>query len=108
MPALHRAFPFEEMDEIPMPVAEDLEEAVARRRRGRTLQRAPPVAREGEPDLGVAERELRFDRVLVDLEFLGDLPVLGRLFRKTTSDSTKSELLIFITPRVVNDVLASQ
>ncbi|HVL01969.1 MAG TPA: type IV pilus secretin PilQ family protein, partial [Dongiaceae bacterium] len=42
----------------------------------------------------------------VKTPFLGDLPVLGRLFRKTTSDSTKSELLIFITPRVVNDVLA--
>lgn len=45
---------------------------------------------------------------VVKTPFLGDLPVIGRLFRKTRNGSTKSELLIFITPRVVNDVLAAQ
>lgn len=38
--------------------------------------------------------------------FLGDLPVIGRLFRYNNTTSQKAELLIFITPRVVNDVLA--
>lgn len=46
--------------------------------------------------------------VVVKTPFLGDLPVIGRLFRKTQNTSTKAELLIFITPRVVNDVLATQ
>jgi type IV pilus assembly protein PilQ len=40
--------------------------------------------------------------------FLGDLPVIGRLFRYKNNTTEKSELLIFITPRVVTDVLAAQ
>ncbi len=39
--------------------------------------------------------------------FFGDLPVIGRLFRRTTHTEDKSELLIFITPRLVKDVLHS-
>ncbi|RKG54682.1 type IV pilus secretin PilQ [Acinetobacter cumulans] len=35
--------------------------------------------------------------------FLGDLPYLGRLFRKDVKSDNKSELLIFVTPRIVND-----
>lgn len=42
----------------------------------------------------------------VKTPFLGDLPVIGRLFRYNNTTSQKAELLIFITPRVVNDVLA--
>ncbi|GIX30033.1 MAG: hypothetical protein KatS3mg124_0505 [Porticoccaceae bacterium] len=37
--------------------------------------------------------------------FLGDLPVLGRLFRKDLKNSEKREILIFITPRIVDDQL---
>ena len=32
---------------------------------------------------------------------LGDLPLLGALFRRTYEDVGKSELLIFVTPKVV-------
>jgi type IV pilus assembly protein PilQ len=39
--------------------------------------------------------------------FFGDLPVIGRLFRRTTHSEDKSELLIFITPRLVKDALNS-
>lgn len=39
--------------------------------------------------------------------FFGDLPVIGRLFRRTTHTEDKSELLIFITPRLVKDVLSA-
>jgi type IV pilus assembly protein PilQ len=35
--------------------------------------------------------------------FLGDLPFLGYLFRSTTRTSNKTELLIFLTPKVMND-----
>jgi len=38
---------------------------------------------------------------------LGDLPVLGTLFRRTSSSEEKTELLIFITPKLVQDGLAS-
>lgn len=34
---------------------------------------------------------------------LGDIPFLGRLFKRTSSDSQKNELLIFITPRILTD-----
>lgn len=37
--------------------------------------------------------------------FLGDLPVVGRLFRKDVKSDDKQELLIFVTPRIVNDTL---
>ncbi|OOV82941.1 hypothetical protein B1201_04620 [Acinetobacter sp. ANC 5600] len=35
--------------------------------------------------------------------FLGDIPYVGRLFRKDTKSDAKNELLIFVTPRIVND-----
>lgn len=34
---------------------------------------------------------------------LGDIPVLGRLFRRDRNDETKRELLIFITPRIMSN-----
>ncbi|MCD2517027.1 type IV pilus secretin PilQ [Massilia sp. G4R7] len=35
---------------------------------------------------------------------LGDVPVLGYLFKSTGRESTKTELLVFITPKIVADV----
>ncbi|MGE5115781.1 MAG: type IV pilus secretin PilQ [Betaproteobacteria bacterium] len=35
--------------------------------------------------------------------FLGDVPVLGNLFKTRTRSSAKTELLVFITPKVVTD-----
>ena len=37
---------------------------------------------------------------------LGDLPGIGRLFRKDTKRDTKSETLIFITPKIVQETQA--
>jgi type IV pilus assembly protein PilQ len=37
--------------------------------------------------------------------FFGDLPYVGFLFKRTDIDSTKSELLIFITPKILKDSL---
>ncbi|MEO6077067.1 MAG: type IV pilus secretin PilQ family protein [Dokdonella sp.] len=36
---------------------------------------------------------------------LGDIPVLGNLFRKKGRNDTKAELLIFVTPRILSDSL---
>ena len=36
---------------------------------------------------------------------LGDIPYLGRLFRKDSKESSKTETLIFITPRIIGDRL---
>lgn len=48
---------------------------------------------------GVYEFESRED--LNKVPFLGDVPVLGNLFRKKGRSSEKAELLVFVTPRVV-------
>jgi len=37
--------------------------------------------------------------------FFGDIPVLGFLFKNSARTSTKTELMIFITPRVIEDRL---
>jgi type IV pilus assembly protein PilQ len=37
---------------------------------------------------------------------LGDIPVLGNLFKQRTKDSTRTELLVFLTPRIVTEKAA--
>jgi len=37
--------------------------------------------------------------------FLGDIPYVGALFRNTATSKTKTETLIFITPRILADTL---
>jgi type IV pilus assembly protein PilQ len=41
------------------------------------------------------------------IPFLGDIPVLGNLFKSTSKLVTRTELLIFITPRIINDRTAA-
>jgi len=45
--------------------------------------------------------------VVDKIPFLGDIPVLGNLFKSTTKLVTRSELLIFITPRIITDRTAA-
>lgn len=40
--------------------------------------------------------------------FLGDLPYVGFLFKTTTKNQSRSELLVFITPRIVSDALSQR
>lgn len=42
---------------------------------------------------------------VVKVPGLGDIPVLGALFRQTSRINDKAELLIFVTPRILNDSL---
>lgn len=37
--------------------------------------------------------------------FLGDIPYLGRLFRKNTVSNEKTELLVFVTPKILTESL---
>ena len=37
--------------------------------------------------------------------FLGDLPYVGFLFKTTTKNTSRAELLVFITPRIVSEAL---
>lgn len=47
-------------------------------------------------------------RSLFKTPFFGDLPVIGNLFRYTQDSNEKVELLVFITPRIIEDGLANR
>lgn len=50
---------------------------------------------------GIYETEQR--ETVTKVPFLGDLPGVGTLFRSRSDTSNKSELLIFVTPRILNE-----
>jgi len=37
------------------------------------------------------------------IPILGDIPILGQLFRSTTKDNQKTELMVFLTPQVIRN-----
>ncbi|MBC7625341.1 MAG: type IV pilus secretin PilQ [Aeromicrobium sp.] len=53
---------------------------------------------------GIYEQTTRTDITKVPL--LGDIPILGHLFKTTTKRDEKTELLIFITPRIIKEQLS--
>jgi type IV pilus assembly protein PilQ len=52
---------------------------------------------------GIFEQETRTDVTKVPL--LGDLPLVGNLFRRSDRRDNKTELLLFITPKIIKDSL---
>jgi type IV pilus assembly protein PilQ len=54
---------------------------------------------------GVFEREKTFQKEQVP--WLGDVPVLGRLFKMEQRQDNNSELLIFVTPKILKGDIAS-
>ncbi|HZQ60680.1 MAG TPA: type IV pilus secretin PilQ, partial [Casimicrobiaceae bacterium] len=52
---------------------------------------------------GIYEEEVRTDVSKVPL--LGDVPLLGNIFKNTNRVANKTELLIFLTPRVIKDTV---
>jgi type IV pilus assembly protein PilQ len=54
---------------------------------------------------GIFEEEIRND--VTQVPFLGNLPILGYLFKQTGTTSKKTELLIFLTPRIVKESVNS-
>ena len=55
---------------------------------------------------GVYEREKTFNREQVP--WLGDLPVVGNLFKTTARQDNNSELLIFVTPKILKRDMANR
>ena len=55
---------------------------------------------------GIFEQNDRED--ITKVPFLGDLPYLGNLFKTRTTTSSKTELLIFLTPKIVTDRTAAR
>jgi len=52
---------------------------------------------------GIFEQTTR--TTIEKVPFLGDLPVLGNLFKKTVKQDDKTEMLIFVTPKIIKDSL---
>ncbi len=52
---------------------------------------------------GIFEQTTRTD--VTKVPFLGDIPILGNFFKKTQKQQDKTELLIFITPRIIKEQL---
>jgi len=52
---------------------------------------------------GIFEQTERDD--VEKVPFFGDLPIMGNLFKKKTKQSDKTELLIFITPKIMDESL---
>ena len=50
---------------------------------------------------GILETTHRTDETKVP--FLGDVPVLGNLFKTSTKTNDKDELLIFVTPKIIRE-----
>ena len=49
--------------------------------------------------------EINKNNTVTKVPGLGDIPGIGYLFRNTYRNNTKAELLIFVTPRILNDSL---
>ncbi|MDE2086135.1 MAG: type IV pilus secretin PilQ, partial [Xanthomonadaceae bacterium] len=49
--------------------------------------------------------EVNKSNTITKVPGLGDIPGIGFLFRNTNRTNTKAELLIFVTPRILNDSL---
>ena len=51
----------------------------------------------------------QFERNRTDkVPLLGDIPILGYLFKSTTRTNDRTELLVFLTPRVVSDAVVQR
>jgi len=48
-----------------------------------------------------------YEQTIIDeidyVPFFGKLPLIGRLFQRTTNQDEKSELLVFVTPKIIKD-----
>ncbi len=54
---------------------------------------------------GIYEETIRND--VTQVPWLGNLPILGYLFKQTGTASEKAELLIFLTPRILKETVTS-
>ncbi|MFO7765854.1 MAG: type II secretion system secretin GspD [Pelovirga sp.] len=69
----------------------------------KTLLRNSIVARDGETVVLGGLFKNQTTKKVTKVPLLGDIPVLGWLFKSTSDDEQKRSLLIFITPRVLSD-----
>jgi len=44
--------------------------------------------------------EIKDQQDMSKIPFLGDIPIIGNLFKKNGRQTSKAELLVFVTPKV--------
>jgi len=54
---------------------------------------------------GIYTQTERNDNVKVPL--LGDVPIVGNLFKNNRRTNDRRELLVFLTPRIISDAIAT-
>jgi len=69
----------------------------------KTLLRNSIVARDGETVVLGGLFQTDKTKSVTKVPLLGDIPILGHLFKRTKDVENKTSLLIFITPRVIRD-----
>jgi len=69
----------------------------------KTLLRNSIVARDGETVVLGGLFRNQITKNITKVPLLGDIPILGWLFKSTSDREVKRSLLIFITPRVIDD-----
>jgi type IV pilus assembly protein PilQ len=52
--------------------------------------------------------EMQESQNVAKVPFLGDIPYVGNLFKSTTRDYTKTEMLVFLTPKVITERAAAR
>ncbi|MDA3834038.1 MAG: pilus assembly protein N-terminal domain-containing protein [Spirochaetales bacterium] len=64
--------------------------------------------RDGESFMvsGLLQEEIR--SLVTKVPLLGDLPILGALFRSSTYEKNQTELAVVVTPRIVNPIAAGE
>ena len=91
-------------DSIPLPDAPDFQ---------RAINGVPPINKnevnakvlvsDGETIVIGGVFENTQTKAVEKVPFLGDMPFLGRLFRRDIVRDNKTELLVFLTPRIMNN-----
>ena len=67
-----------------------------------TLEVWAPLLNGGTVVIGGIFEQTEIEDV-TKVPLLGDIPIMGNLFKNKSKTSNKSELLVFITPRVISD-----
>ncbi|HKJ91571.1 MAG TPA: hypothetical protein VJ957_00315, partial [Longimicrobiales bacterium] len=61
------------------------------------------LVNDGETVVIAGLTEVSKDQDRFGIPLLMDLPLIGRLFQKTTTTETKTDLLILVTPHIIRD-----
>ena len=66
------------------------------------------LIRDGDTIVIAGMRKQTVNQLITKVPILGDLPILGQLFRFNGEETINSELVVFITPRVIEDAMLTE